>query len=487
MTNLRFAVLQAEHVFKHYLSAATKVILALTALLTFALLLYRGTSVNSAVGIALAVSCGAMLVIWWFCFVHNSLKQNTPMHAHLIPGLRRRIVSSVVGWWVAISIACALAAQMVTGQSAIAGTVLMVVAALLIVLAFLQIPRWGMTVASCAWPVTQLLKYLWAGMVSRFGFTVPQPPASVVIAATLALILAAGWLTMYRLFLRTGDRHYADAGILLRKPSLGSAVSEVAPAQPVYERRGILRMLTQPVEYDAAFTAGRLAHTHFGNKILLALGPQLHPSYMLALMVAVAVAVALAVPSIGAAIHAASTRDSIIGALCNALVAIPVVQFVALTHRQLVRTTYEQSLMRLVPAAPMVGEFNRTVYHAMIKRFLLIWLIGFATLIIALAALDLLATAQAFVAFAGAQLPVAAVLLSNYAKVPRVSRVGVTWGVAAMVLLAWVAFFFLGSAKSYASWALFPLAMCALGTAVMFWRARQVSGLPIIFPVARLK
>ena len=345
---------------------------------------------------------GCALVVWSVGYLPGASKLNTPANAHLVPGMRARLVELGVVIWLACIAGLAIGSVGQPFDTALTVTWAML-ASLGIGLSAAG-SGWGAAILIAIWPLMGFRSIVpeWAQAMMA------QPAFLPSVAVALALPGVAAIRTM---FPRGGDRHWRMAAI--RSPWLD---------KDPFGTRNSLGFTRWWQAYSLRRALGR---RDLGSLLLHGAGPGLHLS---------GIALGIGLTGVLAAVSIAFAHWSGLGVLLKLLAEIgwilgvlPILMFQM--HTMLLaglgETPAGQSLLRLAPAMPATAPgFNRLLATSVLRSSLAAW-----TLAVAMAVLCAWASGAGsnemtiIVSLCCLALPILVVPLYNQARRPRYNPV----------------------------------------------------------------
>jgi hypothetical protein len=353
---------------------------------------------GAAIGLAML---GSLALLWWGMFARSVVMQNQPAHAVLVPRLRRRLIRLTAVMWAVSSPVLAAAAALLIGHF---WPVLCAVGLILLFVVALQ-------------------RYIWLAVL---------PAAVVFLNPVMARVVAA----VSRLFEELGEAGIVACGLLLNVLLAAVVLRAVFPHGGERHRRWFAALQKQAeTRRTGLFAVGQdgwqgALHSGYGRMVesgarqagsllLHALGPQAHWISMLksgALLAALGLAASLWQ-------QPQDISHTLAGFVLLPIVVMPPMVFVTQLRLLMLRSTGEQSLLRLSPAAPAAAQFNRKLARALAGRFLACWAIALASAALA----GMLYTRSLWIppalpAMAVIALGAGAMTLRDYAVLPRLKR-----------------------------------------------------------------
>lgn len=421
----------------------------------------------------------ALLAAWWLELLGSAIRQNAPALACLVPGQHRRIVLAVAGAWAVGTLAIGLLLGVAFDH---VGYVMLIAAAALLYMAALQ--YWPLLVLV---PVAVMALDRFVPLVPSAGTRAAFVAAGEtgVTLAGLALLLLPGALVLRCLLPRGGDRHLAwQRRHEKRAHAMRDALS--VPGQEYAAAWRPSSWLQQPYlaglrRLSERAGMGRPPRNR-AQALLFSLRAGAHPGAMLA---AVAASTAFALAA-GSKLGGGMDRDGLAGMACIILLVTPLVTHVHSVLTALQRYRTEQALLRLAPAAPDSGQFNRQLGSALLARFGLLWLTCTAGASLTVAVLAPGVAGQGAVGISAAlMLLLAPALLRDHAASRRLSAQVMTLVIVAIVVMSVLLRVTVVVWRAHMPW--LPIAAVALLAAGWTWRAwRRLPALRPAFPAGRL-
>jgi len=165
---------------------------------------------------------------------------------------------------------------------------------------------------------------------------------------------------------------------------------------------------------------------------------------------------------------------------------LPIFQYVQLIINSIYRTRVEQALIRLTPASPAMQEFNKALYPAMLKRFLLAWGVLSVCGVISFMLLDGSFTdIPTLISLCTVYLLLAPCLVQNYAKMgPPESSSMMAGSLISMhvIILLFVCLQYLVPPLPWPMLALFSI---STSIALVILRLRKMRQAAVAFPAGR--
>ncbi|UGQ48905.1 hypothetical protein [Massilia endophytica] len=341
---------------------------------------------------------GSLAFLWWGVFVRSAVMQNQPAHAVLVPRLRRRLILLTVMVWAAGSVALAIPVSLMTGHF---GPVLCGIGFMMLFVLALQ-------------------RYIWLAVL---------PAAVIFLNPAMSRAVAA----VSQMFAALGDAGILAGGVLLNALLAAVVLRLVFPRGGDRHQKWFAALQKQDetrrtglfaARLDGWHTAihggyGRTVESGAGSLLLHAMGPQAHWGAMLksgALLAVLALAAGIWQPP-------QDVSETLASVVLLPAALMPPMIFAVQLRLLMQRSTGEQALLRLSPAAPAARQFNRELARAMAGRFLACWLISTASV-----ALAGMLYAQSFwmppalPAMAAIALGAGAMILQDYASLPSLKN-----------------------------------------------------------------
>ncbi|MBZ2208853.1 hypothetical protein [Massilia soli] len=355
--------------------------------------------------------------LYWLDLVAGAVRQVTPANARLVPRLRLRAMQLVGLVWGMFIVLIALALADGFGHPAL----------------------W--VAASAAWLLggamvrVGLQRGILLMMVSFMVLLLPRPamltlqevaatPAGSAACAAWLVLLA--WFGKRSLFPR-GDRHFDQ------RAAVDKGACQVQGPYIANARSSLYIMDLDRVSRQRG-SAGEL--------VLHALGPGAHWSvsaHMLVLLAAILIAGRLLIEATGYDSRA-------VAPFAGGFIIMPLLlTFAAIPQRIAGRAAAslgEQSLLRLAPAAPRTGQFNRAIGVSLLRRALGEWAIVTVALVAVVGAVNAhpdLALLQFSVCFLA--MPLMTVVMRDYARQPALGTWFIYLAAIYLVAMAGTAYF----------------------------------------------
>lgn len=415
-----------------------------------------------------------LLLLWCGGFAASAVRQNQPAYACLVPHLHRRLTMCCVAAFVISSVALAVTISMAFDYR---GYSLAFTGLMFPYLLLLQRSPSAFFVPFFCWAVPNLTPDAWADALAAPLLSL-GPPAlwALCIAANVALMAS----TLRWALPRGGDRHFASRDRI----DLMAKKGPEAVASRARQQGDNWRII-----YNRALRRDSVPSAPQGNQMLHALGGSVHDGGFIAGTIIIsAVAVAISVlRSTDLSVAAWLKTGDSVSVVLSLLLLLQLLSYSSVTLLTLGACTSEQELYRLSPSAPAAREFNRVLATALLRRFARLWLAVLAGLVCVHFALTLSPLPSFYpLAQASLALPVACLLLRDYARMRNVARTGTS----AVLMMAFIAASsaFSGIADSHPDFPwLVPavvVSACSLFAIWMRWRAMMAT--PPAFPTGRL-
>ena len=390
----------AWHAFSNQLHWWSWGLIALIMLGVPALMLFKGPMAGL---VMLGAMLGVGLLCLWGQLVANTLHQNHPTLARLLPSQPRRLRLNLV--LVFLVLAC--------GASLLAAPI--------------HIPAFGVWIslalafiaAGMRWPLLWTTTAL-TGFAPLLPHYLPASaqglPAQAVATLDTPLgfgcLLAAGAVFLASL-VRDGGAKHQDLYDRLKKRSRQFKASAEGDAMQggwfcIATRRGYLRSFDKTLARAAAGQAGF-------KREMLALGPQAHFSSTSVgiTVMAIIVALVLAVLSFG---HVFALGREVGQGFGNAMFGLlgTLMGGVTQLNAGIIRRRHEQALVSLLPGVPRGQAFNRQFALALMRHYFALWACGSIAMLILLGSVP--GTGYALLAFIVTLLGGGLVLLRNWSS-----------------------------------------------------------------------
>ncbi|HEX8405053.1 MAG TPA: hypothetical protein VF670_10580 [Duganella sp.] len=415
-----------------------------------------------------------VLLLWCGGFAASAVRQNQPAYACLVPHLHRRLTTCCVALFVISSAALAFTISMAFDYR---GYSLAFTGLLFPYLLLLQRSPLAFFLPFLCWAVPNLMPDAWVDPLAAPLLALGELPLwALCIAANVALMA----LILRFVLPRGGDRHFASRDRI----DLLAKRGPEAVASRVRQQGDSWRMI-----YTRALRRDSVPSAPQGNQMLHALGASVHDGgFIVATIIIGAVAVAISVLR-GTDLSVAAwlkTGDSV-SMVLSLLLLLQLLSYTSGALLTLGACTNEQELYRLSPSAPAARQFNRVLATALLRRFARLWLVVLAGLVCVHFALTRSLPPSAYpLAQASLALPVACLLLRDYARMQNVARMGTSAFTMMAFIAASSAFSGIAARHPDFPW-LVPavvVAACSLFAVWIRWRAMMET--PPAFPAGRL-
>jgi hypothetical protein len=420
--------------------------------------------------------CGTVLMLlslWCGAFAASAVRQNQPAYACLVPHLHRRLTTCCVALFVVSSVAFAFTISVAFDYR---GYSLALTGLLFPYLLLLQRSPLAFFVPFICWAFPKLVPGAWIDAAAAPLLALGELPLwALCIAADVALMAA----TLRLALPRGGDRHFASRS---RIDLLAKRGPEAVASRMRQQGDSWRIIYTRALRRDSVPSAPQ------GNQMLHALGASVHDGGFIAGTIIIsAVAVAISVLR-GTDLNMFAwlkTGDSV-SVVLSLLLLLQVLSYTSVALLALGAQTGEQELYRLVPSAPAARGFNRVLAKALLRRFARLWLVVLAGLVCVHFALTRSLLPSAYpLAQASLALPVACLLLRDYARMQNVARTGTS----AFVMIGFIAASsaFSGIADSYPDfpWLVPVVVVSAFSLFALWIRWRTMMAAPPAFPAGR--
>lgn len=419
----------------------------------------------TALSLGLRVPFAVLMYFAVVLFIPSAALLNTPVNAHLVPHMRRRLMQMAGFAWLVSAAVPAL----VLGTNA--GSVL---------LWFLAIGVWiiGFGVARGGYLAGAGLQMaaIIATLVGREQLGALNTPAVLMLAA--AGLVAAGAGALQLIFPRGGERHW----------KLRAKVERVAERS----RNGGQFKSSQVWRLGANLYGAVLrrdcARRRFGALLLHVLGPTTHWT-QLCLQFGLLLAAAVLAKLLLAPFASAESLDIAAGMGWMIAITLLFMQQINLERvlARLAATPHEQALLRMAPLSAPAAQFNRQLGAALLRHALLDWAAISAAIMCATA----LTGASAYTLMRQAclcclGLPLVAAVLRNHARHTGMLGWWMFLSSNAAALLSGAAGWFAFRMLDLPGWPVMALTSIVLALLVVTWRWRRMVAAPVAFPVGRL-
>ncbi|WP_394780046.1 hypothetical protein, partial [Undibacterium sp.] len=300
-----------------------------------------------------------LITMWGWMLTRSLVAQNTPINAVLVPGLRKRLMQTMLLPWLAMPLALASALWFtsfpfeLTFLLGLLGVMLVSLAMRFVWLRFLPL----------AWVVCNaMLLQILPSPSQALAMVGHGPAVAICLCIDLALLVFA----LRALFPAGGEMHVQwHAGLERAAQAIKTGKLSVTARQPnpvgwLYSL-GYRSSLQRDCDDQAP--AGRL--------ILYVFGVECHWSGLLfvpCMFLLSAIALGL-----WGGLRADNVYIPIIVCLVLLYMMLPVMMFVVSLYHAMRRTETEQALLRLAPAMPQGQALNRMLGQALLKRLLPAW------------------------------------------------------------------------------------------------------------------
>ncbi len=425
-----------------------------------------------AIAMGLGVPSLILIILWWIFYLKNAMLQNSPINAHLVPALRKRLIIASFTAWIGVSIALAAIGAIGTGHF---------IQCWVLVSLFFLMPS---IIMRSFWVGVPLLYFFQLRRAFSDTLWISEMSAMMKIAVT-ALILLVGAGIFNWIFRKGGDAHWRRHMRIRRfQPSSIDGSPRLAPSE--FNRATSFFSRLTASGYQRTFNPSARYTLDPGKLTCYALGPDFHwSSNVLAQSIGIGILVNIAgILSITLWFGAGSNLAKIVAAGTMYTILISPLLFAGKHVLSVYKTRNEQSLLRLAPNALQDRAINRTIARTSLIYFGITWTIstGIAVALPMLSMHSLMDTSVPVVI--SLNLFIAVFLVRDYARTPQPSYFWHITGSFLMgcVLVAWT---FLQPSIRIHTGILFA-ACLTCSAALTRYRWKKAMAAPVAFPAGRL-